>query len=72
MEIDSQKARVDRYGRRVVRLEEFTKVQASVLKDKTDQLSAVRPNLKKIIQIRIGELITNIFTLNEVHPTIIQ
>lgn len=72
MEIDNQKSRVDRYGRRVVRLEEFTKCQASVLRDKTDELLAMRPNLKDIIQIRIGQLIANIFTLNEVHPTIIQ
>lgn len=72
MEVDNQKSRVDRYGRRVVRLEDFTKCQATVLKDKTNELLAIRPNLKIIIQTRIDQLVTNIFSLHEVHPTIIQ
>ncbi|KAL5238127.1 hypothetical protein ACI65C_005537 [Semiaphis heraclei] len=72
LEIDNQNSRVDRYGRRVVRLEDFTKGQSSALNDKTNELFAVRPNLKNIIKTRINQLVTHIFTLNEVHPTILQ
>jgi len=72
LEIDNQKSRVDRYGRRVVRLEDFTKGQSSALNDKTNELFAVRPNLKNIIKTRINQLVTHIFSLNEVHPTILQ
>lgn len=72
LDIDNQKSRVDRYGRRVVRLEEFTKVQVIVLNNKKSELFAMRPNLKNIIQTRIGQLVTHIFPLNEVHPTILQ
>jgi len=72
LEIDNQKSRVDRYGRRVVRLEDFTKGQSSALNDKKNELFAVRPSLKNIIQTRINQLVTHIFSLNEVHPTIIQ
>jgi hypothetical protein len=56
----------------VVRLEEFTKVQIIVLNNKISELFAMRPNLKNIIQTRIGQLVTHIFPLNEVHPTIVQ
>lgn len=72
LEIENQKSRVDRYGRRVVRLEDFTKGQASVLNDKTNELIAIRPSLKSIIRMRIEQLVTHIFSLNEVHPTIFQ
>lgn len=72
LEIDNQKSRVDRYARRVVRLEDFTKCQASNLRDTKNELLALRPALKNIIQIRIDQLITYIFPLNEVHPTVIQ
>lgn len=72
LEIDNQKSRVDRYARRVVRLEDFTKGQSLVLNDKKNELFAVRPNLKNIIQTRIKQLVTHIFSLNEVHPTILQ
>lgn len=72
LEIDNQKSRVDRYGRRVVRLEEFTRGQSSVLNDKKNELFAVRPSLKNIIKTRINQLVTHIFSLNEVHPIIVQ
>lgn len=72
LEIDNQKSRVDRYGRRVIRLEDFTKSQASVLNDKTNELYAIRPGLKNIIRTRMNQLVTHIFSLNEVHPTIFQ
>lgn len=72
LEIDSQKSRVDRYGRRVVRLEDFTKEQASLLNDKTNELLAIRPDLKNVIHTRVNQLVTHIFSLSEVHPTIIQ
>jgi len=67
-EIDYQKSRVDRYGRRVIRLEDFTKAQTSVLNDKTNELFAVRPNLKNVVQTRIKQLVTHIFTLKKVYP----
>jgi len=67
-EIDYQKSRVDRYGRRVIRLEDFTKSQISVLNDKTNELFAVRPNLKNVVQTRIKQLVTHIFTLKKVYP----
>lgn len=72
LEIDNQKSRVDRYGRRVVRLEDFTKGQSSALNDKKNELFAVRPSLKNVIRTRINQLVTHIFSLNEVHPTILQ
>ncbi|CAH1732628.1 beclin 1-associated autophagy-related key regulator isoform X1 [Aphis gossypii] len=72
LEIDNQKSRVDRYGSRVVRLEDFTKGQLSVLNDKNNELFAIRPNLKNVIRTRINQLVTHIFSLNEVHPTILQ
>uniref|UniRef100_A0A2S2NP70 Beclin 1-associated autophagy-related key regulator n=1 Tax=Schizaphis graminum TaxID=13262 RepID=A0A2S2NP70_SCHGA len=72
LEIDNQKSRVDRYGRRVVRLEDFTKGQLSVLNDKKNELFAIRPNLKNVIKTRVNQLVTHIFSLNEVHPTILQ
>jgi len=71
LEIDNQKSRVYRYGVRVVRLEDFTKSQEIVLADKTNELLAIRPDLKNIIITRINQLVTHIFSLNEVHPTII-
>jgi len=71
LEIDNQKSRVYRYGIRVVRLEDFTKSQEIVLTDKTNELLAIRPDLKNIIITRINQLVTHIFSLNEVHPTII-
>lgn len=72
LDIDNQKSRVDRYGRRVVRLEDFTKVQVMVLNNKISELFAMRPNLKNMIQTRIDQLVTHIFPLNEVHPMIYQ
>ncbi|XP_001945788.2 beclin 1-associated autophagy-related key regulator isoform X2 [Acyrthosiphon pisum] len=72
LEIDNQKSRVDRYRSRVVRLEDFTKGQSSALNDKKNELFAVRPSLKNIIQTRINQLVTHIFSLNEVHPTILH
>jgi len=68
LEIDYQKSRVDRYGQRVVRLEDFTKAQTSVLNNKTNELFAVRPYLKNVIQLRIKQLVMYIFSLREVHP----
>lgn len=56
----------------MVRLEDFTKGQLSVLNDKKNELFAIRPNLKNIIRTRINQLVTHIFSLNEVHPTILQ
>lgn len=70
-EIDNQKSRVDRYGSRVVRLGDFTEAQASVLTYKTKELLALRPELKEIVQTRIKQLVTHIFSLNEVQPTIL-
>lgn len=72
LDIDNQNSRVDRYARRVVRLEDFTKVQIIVLNNKISELFTMRPNLKSIIQARIDQLVTHIFPLNEVHPTILQ
>lgn len=71
-EIDNQKSRVDRYGRRVVRLEEFTKGQSTALVERTNELMAIRPSLKSVVQIRIDQLVKHIFTLSEVHPIIFQ
>lgn len=70
LEIDNQKSRVDRYGRRVFRLEDFTRGQACVLNDKKNELLLMRPNLKNYIQKRIQQLVTHIFPLDEIHPTV--
>lgn len=72
LEIDSQKSRVDRYEKRVTRLEEFTRSQEIYLNDKTNELYAIRPLLKDIIKTRINQLVTHIFCLEEVHPVIYQ
>ncbi|XP_050438468.1 beclin 1-associated autophagy-related key regulator [Adelges cooleyi] len=72
VEIDSQKSRVDRYGRRVVRLEDFTKSQEVILNEKIDKLLTIRPDLKNVIRARIKQLVTHIFYLNEVQPIVSQ
>lgn len=72
LEIDNQNSRVDRYSQRVFRLEDFTKAQETLLNDKILELQAIRPDLKKVIQRRIQQLITHIFSLDEIHPTFKQ
>lgn len=72
LEIDSQKSRVDRYEKRVIRLEEFTRSQEIFLNDKTNELNAIRPILQDIIHTRINQLVTHIFCLEEVHPVVYE
>lgn len=71
MLIENQKLRIDRYEKRVVDMEDFTKLQASILNNNTVELNMIRPSLKNIIRLRIKQLVTYIFSLN-VHPTIFQ
>lgn len=71
-EIDDQVSRVDRYDKRVIRLEQFKRNQEIVLDHKTNELHLMRPEVKRVTKKRLDQLVTHIFCLDEVHPDIVE